>query len=75
MFNLFLDFLSAFTSANLYHSFFSDVWFSFDRPCIPGSYSDTDKAIICKDCVIGRYRPSQIEVNGVMTDTELTKCK
>ena len=44
-------------------------------PCIPGSYSDTDKAIICKDCDIGQYRPSQIEVNGVMTDTELTKCK
>ena len=29
----------------------------------------------CQDCVVGQYRPSQIEVNGVIIDTELTECK
>ena len=44
------------------------------QSCEAGTYSNV-LGEDCKPCDIGQYRPSQIKVDGVMTDTELTKCK
>jgi hypothetical protein len=49
--------------------------------CQPGKKAKNDQVArteetnACTNCLVGQYRPSQIEVNGVMTDTELTECK
>ena len=47
--------------------------------CVAGKFSDVlvtvESEEFCKRCVVGQYRPSQIEVDGVMTDTNLTECK
>ena len=49
--------------------------------CAAGTYSDVhitesiEGKDFCKSCIVGQYRPSQIKVNDVMTNTDLTKCK
>ena len=58
--------------------------FTIETSCIdcqPGKKAKNDQVArteetnACTNCLVGQYRPSQIEVNGVMTDTELTECK
>jgi hypothetical protein len=48
--------------------------------CQPGKKATdvvaaTEETDACTNCLVGQYRPSQIIINGVMTNTELTKCK
>ena len=49
--------------------------------CQPGKKAKDDQVArteeteACTDCLVGQYRPSQIKVNDVMTNTELTQCK
>jgi hypothetical protein len=47
----------------------------FCESCQPGTIQSLPGQSKCLDCEIGLYRPRQIQKNGVMTDTELTKCK
>ena len=49
--------------------------------CQPGKKAKNDKVgrknetEACINCLVGQYRPNQIKVNDVMSNTELTKCK
>ena len=49
--------------------------------CQPGKKAKDDQVArtnetdACTVCRVGQYRPSQIEVDGVLMNTELTKCK
>ena len=45
----------------------------FCENCQPGTIQNQTGQSKCLDCSTGRYRPRQI--NGVMTKTNLTKCK
>jgi hypothetical protein len=47
----------------------------FCESCQPGTIQTLEGQSKCLDCSSGQYRPRQIQVNDVMTDTELTKCK
>ena len=47
----------------------------FCESCQPGTIQTLEGQSKCLDCNEGQYRPRQIQVNDVMTDTELTKCK
>jgi hypothetical protein len=47
--------------------------------CQPGKkaidvVAATEEKNACTNCLVGRYRPSQIIISGVMTNTDLTKC-
>jgi len=44
------------------------------QACEAGTFNN-EEGKSCQDCVVGQYRPSQIEIKGIMTDTELTECK
>ena len=48
---------------------------TFCGSCEPGRMQTLEGQADCLDCNKGQYRPRQVKVNGVMTDTELTKCK
>ena len=47
----------------------------FCESCQPGTIQTLEGQSKCLDCNEGQYRPRQIQVNDVMTDTELTTCK
>ena len=47
----------------------------FCENCQAGRIQTEEGQAECFDCSKGQYRPRQIEINKVMTNTNLTKCK